>query len=209
MLNLFEILAGVQGTTIPAMPEPEQLSPVGSPSAQDESPDILAEEAASLAPPSEDPRRTVNAEMRRMLGHFTGTENYYRHRALGVRKPVMLTDGAHYVFECGELGVLTAYWLLDVITSWQGELTKSRRDISFQVWKLEVPGMREVEEAWRQDLPAPEGRSMNRGKVTCENGNGRVLAEQEIPLTDFPLSEITLYVTDEPDQYVVLLPSEW
>jgi hypothetical protein len=50
---------------------------------------------------------------------------------------------------------------------------------------------------------------MNRGKVTCENGNGRVLAEQEIPLTDFPLSEITLYVTDEPDQYVVLLPSEW
>jgi len=72
-----------------------------------------------------------------------------------------------------------------------------------------VPNMRKVEEAWKRGLPTPEGSRMNWGKVTCTNGNERVLAEQEIPLTDFPLSEITFYVTDEPDQYVVLLPSEW
>ena len=39
----------------------------------------------------------------------------------------------------------------------------------------------------------------------CDDGDGNVVYEKPIPFTDFPLSEITFYFTDD----VILLPSEY
>ena len=41
--------------------------------------------------------------------------------------------------------------------------------------------------------------------LACEDGNGKIVHTQEIPFTDFPLSVIKFYVTDN----VILLPSEY
>lgn len=55
----------------------------------------------------------------------------------------------------------------------------------FQVWKLTV----------RQDRSAA---------LTCEDGNGHVVFAKEIPFTDFPLDEITLWFAND----TIYLPSE-
>ena len=39
----------------------------------------------------------------------------------------------------------------------------------------------------------------------ADDGNGRELARQDISLTDFPLDEVSLYLTDN----TLLLPSEY
>jgi hypothetical protein len=120
------------------------------------------------------------------LNRFTGTEAYYRWSALYPN--FVLTDGAKYVAEEGK-----AYWLMDVIASWQAEpkVNKER----FQVWILTVD----------------DGA---RAEVVAEDGNGHVLALQMIGYTDFPLQQIKLYASyrgwHQDDRYmVILLPSEY
>ena len=41
--------------------------------------------------------------------------------------------------------------------------------------------------------------------AVADDGNGRELARQDISLTDFPLDEVSLYLTDN----TLLLPSEY
>ena len=89
---------------------------------------------------------------------------------------ITYTDGVKHV-----AGEGNAYWLIDLIVSHQGAL----KDQYFQVWKLRV--------------------SDNQGKITCTDGNENFLMSQEIPFTDFPLPEVTLWLTDN----VILLPSEY
>jgi len=61
----------------------------------------------------------------------------------------------------------------------------------FQIWILAV----------RED---------GKATVAADNGSGKFLVSQEIPYTTFPLDEITLYVTnDEYNGIVVMLPSEY
>jgi hypothetical protein len=57
---------------------------------------------------------------------------------------------------------------------------------AFQVWTLNVAADRTA-------------------TATAADGNDRVIVRQEIEFTDFPLSEIKLYLTDG----VLLLPSEY
>jgi uncharacterized protein DUF6876 len=102
------------------------------------------------------------------LGHFTGTENWYRHPLI---RSVTYTDGAQYVAEHGG-----AYWLLDIMATMQFD--KAVRAEPFQVWKLAVKPDRS-------------------GTVTCEDGNGKEVYRQELEFTDFPLPEITFYFTDK------------
>jgi hypothetical protein len=91
---------------------------------------------------------------------------------------LMLTDGAKYVADsCG------AFWLLDIIWSVQ-TIAKVKRE-AFQVYKLKVED--------------------GVGVVTVEDGNKNVVYKQEIPYTDFPLDEITLWMTNK----VIMLPSEY
>jgi hypothetical protein len=45
--------------------------------------------------------------------------------------------------------------------------------------------------------------------MVYEDGNGHEHARQEIPYTDFPLAEITLYACWDGEHWVIMLPSEY
>ncbi len=91
---------------------------------------------------------------------------------------MLLTDGA--LAFADKLG---AFWFLDVIGSYQSGL----RNQPFQVWKLQ------------------KNKIGNGAKVTCEDGNNKVLRSQRIPFTDFPYDEGTIWFSEG----VSLLPSEY
>jgi hypothetical protein len=111
------------------------------------------------------------------LRQFTGSEHWYRH---GLARNIVYTDGAKYVAEEGG-----AYWLLDTIAISQ-RLEKAVAAEAFQVWKLKV----------REDRTA---------SLVCSDGNDIVVLKQEIPFTDFPRDEITLWFVDN----TIFLPSEY
>ena len=79
------------------------------------------------------------------------------------------------------VGTFRAYWLLDIIASYQPQLKSE----DFQIWRLKK---------FEDDSAI----------VRCEDGNGRKLVEQEIPFTDFAAIEATIFI----EFNVVLLPSE-
>ena len=112
------------------------------------------------------------------LKRFTGSENWYQH---ALNRNVTFTDGVKYLAD--KAG---AYWLIDVVVSHQHN--RKVRAEEFQVWKLRL------------------NKTGAGAKVTCEDGNGNVVAVQRIPYTDFPLEEgVDLYFSNN----VVLLPSEY
>jgi len=45
--------------------------------------------------------------------------------------------------------------------------------------------------------------------MVYEDGNGREHARQDIPYTDLPLAEITLYACWDGEHWVIMLPSEY
>ena len=111
------------------------------------------------------------------LRQFTGTETWYRH---GLVCDILYTDGVQYVAEQGG-----AYWLVDEIAlaqKYQPEVAAE----AFQLWKLRV----------KEDRSAA---------LTCQDGNCKTVFEKTITFTDFPLTEITFYVTNN----TILLPSEY
>ena len=92
----------------------------------------------------------------------------------------VLTDGVKFIAdECG------AYWLMDAIAShkrkYEGE--------GFAVATLR--------------------RNANGFTLRIEDGDDNALERQTIEYSDFPLDEITLYVVDSGDFWVILLPSEY
>jgi hypothetical protein len=110
------------------------------------------------------------------LRNFTGSETFYRH---ALNRKVIFTEGAHHVAETGG-----AFWLLDEIALVQPYDARVAAE-EFQVWKLTV-------------------RSDRSAALTCEDGNGHVVFTKEIPFTDFPLDEITLWFAND----TIYLPSE-
>ncbi|WP_158920892.1 DUF6876 family protein [Acidisphaera sp. S103] len=111
------------------------------------------------------------------LSQFTGSENWYRH---GINRKVTFTDGAKYVAD--QAG---AYWLLDEIAIIQPH-DKAVAAEEFQVWTLKV-------------------RENHTATLTCEDGNGHAVFAKDIPFTDFPLPEFTLWFANN----VIFLPSEY
>lgn len=115
------------------------------------------------------------------LNQFCGTEHYYRYTG-GLK----LTDGVKYLAE-----VAGAYWLLDIIASYQTE--QKIRNEHFQVWELKLSpdnattGKHEAVATMKTDSDQPE------------------LVRQEIEYTDFPLDSVTVWLIDG----VMLLPSEY
>jgi len=110
------------------------------------------------------------------LDQFIGSEQWYRHSLV---RSITYTDGAKYVADHGG-----AYWLLDEIALAQ-KFSAAVKAEPFQVWKLSV--------------------SDRRGLLTCDDGNSNLVYTKPIPFTDFPLTEIKFYFTDN----VILLPSEY
>ena len=110
------------------------------------------------------------------MSGFIGTELYYRH-LIG---NYLYTDGIKYLAENAN-----CYWLLDLVGSYQAY--KKIKVIPFQLWILTV----------NQDQTARV--------VMKEDSDTPVVIKQEIPFTDFPLKNISLYFIDN----VLLLPSEY
>lgn len=111
------------------------------------------------------------------LRMHTGTSRWFRHWL----RQFTYTEGVQHLAQAQEA---SAYWLLDLIGSRNMEPALLGEE--FIVWKLKVH---------------PDQSAV----AIAEDGNGRELSRQEIPWTDFPLDEVTLYLTDR----VLLLPSEY
>ena len=109
------------------------------------------------------------------LAMHTGSETVFRHWT----RRLVYTEGVQDLAEQAE-----AYWLIDLIASWMNHENLKNED--FIVWTLTVNADRSA-------------------RAVADDGNGRELIRQEIPLTDFPLDKIDLYLTNN----TLLLPSEY
>lgn len=96
---------------------------------------------------------------------------------------VVLTDGAKHLADRAG-----AYWLMDVVASWQ--TAKKVACEHFQSWNLNV----------KED---------NKATVVADDGNGKEIARQKIPFTDFPLRSQRLYLVNDGKYRVLMLPSEY
>ena len=93
----------------------------------------------------------------------------------------LLTDGAYY------LGTQAgAFWLMAVFSSYLLEL---KLEDWFTVLNLKTVG--------------------NKTTVTIDDGNGNILATQQIENSDFLLPAITLYGCWDGKYWVLMLPSEY
>jgi hypothetical protein len=116
------------------------------------------------------------------LPHFTGTNQYYRYMG-----KLVLTDGVKFLAE--EAG---AFWLLDIIWSYQHKAVKDEMLQYMQFWNIKVD------------------RAAQAAVVTCERDSDDVAYKQEVEFTDFPLAEARIWVelADDDGTMVVMLPSE-
>jgi len=121
-------------------------------------------------------------ELRTGLAQHYGTQGYTRFSPLCPK--MVLTDGALYLAE--KAG---AYWLMDIIGSYQKQCQSDEMLREMQFWTLKVKD--------------------GEGVVTCERDSNDIAITQEIPFTDFPLDEIKLYVCESGENMVVMLPSEY
>jgi len=121
-------------------------------------------------------------ELRTGLANFYGTQAYHRFSILFPK--LVLTDGANYLAD--KAG---AFWLMDIIGSYQKKCMQDDMLRDMQFWTLKVED--------------------GEGIVTCERDTNNIAFKQEIPYTDFPLDEIKLYVCNNGDYMVVMLTSEY
>ncbi len=93
----------------------------------------------------------------------------------------LLTDGTKYLADTAE-----CFWMMDAIASHLSEI--GTEDWFVQV-RMTVDG--------------------NRATMIYEDGNGKEHARQEIPFTDFPLDQITIYACWDTQHWVIMMPSEY
>lgn len=93
---------------------------------------------------------------------------------------LLMTSGVVKMMELCHAG-----WLVEKIV--QAQFSEPHKSELFQVWKLVV----------RPDRSA---------QLLSDDGNGKIITQEEISRTDFPLSEgISLFLTNG----VIMLPSEY
>lgn len=105
-------------------------------------------------------------EILNIINHSMGTTVY--HRLCQLDNSPVITEGVLALAEAAE-----CFWFLDVINSYQGNKEFTSR---LQVWKLEV----------QEDASAT---------VYGYSGE-KLVIQQEIEYTDFPLDELELYLID-------------
>ena len=122
-----------------------------------------------------DAANTLRETLPASLAMHTGSETIFRHWTAHL----VYTEGVQDLAEQA-----SAYWLIDLVASWvRHDALKGQE---FVVWKLTVT-------------------DDHKATAIAEDGNDRELVRQDIEFTDFPLPEITLYLTDG----TLLLPSEY
>ena len=98
-----------------------------------------------------------------------------------LNRHAVLTDGTRYLADGAG-----AYWLMDAIASYLPQFT-GRQD--FVVAKLVRTG--------------------SAAQLTLDDGNGRLLDQQHIEYTDFPMTSFQLYACWGGDFWVLMLCSEY
>ena len=110
-----------------------------------------------------------------IINHAYGSDAYRKYSPIPGYPAA--TDGVIALAEAAG-----CYWFLEIIGSYQAD---KRLNPAFQVWKLEVS--------------LKDNNAFVRGFNDAD-----LIISQEIPFTDFPLAEATLFLMDG----IVLLPSE-
>ena len=110
------------------------------------------------------------------LAQFTGTHQWHKFSCLS---KLLMSDGVQYLAE--KAG---AYWLMDVIGSYQMVCNKDEMLRDYQIWTLTVKD--------------------SKGVVKCLRDTNDVAITQEIPYTDFPMESIKLIC----ENGVIMLPQE-
>lgn len=102
------------------------------------------------------------------LQQFIGSETIYCHWT----KQLSYTEGVKYLAKTAN-----AYWLIDAIASYQSSTELCQDPIleEFQIWKLQVN---------------PDRSAI----LSCERDRNDIVVTQIIDRTDFPLSDIKLYL---------------
>jgi hypothetical protein len=119
-------------------------------------------------------------ELQSQLANFYGSENLY-HRSTPIL--IYYTDGIKWLQENAN-----CYWLTDLIASYQTTEFKKANDRQF--WKLVVTDSSAV--------------------ITCDDGDGNVSVAQSIDYTDFPLTDLSIWVEiQEGGRIFIYLPSEY
>jgi hypothetical protein len=93
----------------------------------------------------------------------------------------LLTDGTKFLTEQAE-----CFWMMDAIAS-------HLMEIGTVDWFVLV----------RTTV------KNSKALMVYENGNGHEHARQEIPYTDLPLADVTLYACWDGEHWVIMLPSEY
>lgn len=124
----------------------------------------------------------TSEELRAGLAQCTGTSTWFRF-SIGPATLGLYTEGVQYLAKNAE-----CYWLLMEIFTVQADERVQQEP--FQVWDLGVDLEKQC------------------AVLTCEDGNHGELYKKEIPYTDFPLEEISLWVEYEEGIPVLLLPLE-
>lgn len=93
----------------------------------------------------------------------------------------LLTDGTKFLADQAQ-----CYWMMDAIASHLAEIGTADW---FVLVKTTVKNSKAL--------------------MVYEDGNGHEYARQQIPYTDFPLEEITLYACWDGEHWVIMLPSEY
>jgi len=101
------------------------------------------------------------------LENFSGTYDYY----LSTFKKLKLTDGVNYL-----RNKVDCYWLIDIVESVQ-HLKKIKENNEFILWKIEVD----------------KDKKAIVKALTDSGGVGKLLYEQKLEYTDFPLDEFEFY----------------
>ena len=91
----------------------------------------MAEATITITETTENKERTTKAnELNNALAHFIGSMQQHRFSPLS---RLVLTDGVQYLAE--KAG---AYWLMDIIASYQQKCMKDEMLRDFQIWTLKV-----------------------------------------------------------------------
>jgi len=98
-----------------------------------------------------------------------------------IGKRHLLTDGTKYLAEKA-----SGFWMMDAITSHLSEISTEEWFVIVRVKLTQATAV-----------------------MIYEDGNGNELAKQEIPFTDFPIGQITIYACWDTEHWVIMLPSEY
>lgn len=133
---------------------------------------------------------------RQVIAHSTGTLGYTSY-VCGINRGLLCTDGI-----MGVAQEASAYWLIDIVGSlkYEPKVWAEMNEHRLIVCKLEVNLEKSTAVFTATEMPEDEEAPM-------------AIYTQEIPYTDFPLEEVTMWLDMESRSHegeqVLFLPSEY